>query len=163
VFFRDYPDGTLENTLDVKREVVKVIRQIKAGRRDHPGPSVLYSAQHGFVNHPDHRAAGQAALDRRVPFGPRPHEFSGIACGRLRAAQHQDAAVIQFRPQTRSGRRMRWTPRTPLELKFQALAAHASQFSDLENMKTSLRELAAETGHLYEYAYAEPFVRIDIT
>ena len=68
VFFRDHPDGTLENTLDVKREVVQVIRQIKPDVVVAMDPSVLYFAPEGLVNHPDHRAAGQAALDAVYPL-----------------------------------------------------------------------------------------------
>jgi LmbE family N-acetylglucosaminyl deacetylase len=48
-----------------------------------------------------------------------------------------------------------------LEQKYQALAAHASQFS-IQEMKEDIDRVATQAGASYGYTYAESFVRIDI-
>ena len=68
VTFLGYPDGELELTMQLKRDVVKVIRSVKPDVVVTMDPSMLYSADRGFINHPDHRAAGQAALDAVFPL-----------------------------------------------------------------------------------------------
>lgn len=159
VFFCDYQDGTLENTLDVRRDVVKVIRQLKPDVVVTIDPSELYAARQGVVNHPDHRAAGQATLDATYPLardhmsfpelleaGYKPHNTATLLLIRMEAAAATFAVDVSELQ----------------ELKFQALAAHASQFNDLDYMKQWSREICAVAGNPYGYAYAEPFVRIDI-
>jgi LmbE family N-acetylglucosaminyl deacetylase len=161
VFFRDYPDGTLENTLDVKRDIVKVVRRVKPDVVVTPDPSVLYSARYDLINHPDHRAAGQAALDAVYPLA-RDH----MSLPELLAEgyePHDTDTVLLFSfdldPQ-RANFAIDITH--TLEQKLQALDAHASQFGDREAIKESLRDMAAKTGRPSGYVYAEPFVRIDI-
>ena len=68
VTFLGYPDGQLEVTMALKRDVVKVIRTIRPDLVVTMDPSVLYSAARGMINHPDHRAAGQTALDCVFPL-----------------------------------------------------------------------------------------------
>src|SRR6476469_865369 len=68
VEFLGYPDGRLEVTMDVKRNIVKSIRRVKPDVLVIFDPSMIYSAKRGFINHPDHRAASQAALDAVFPL-----------------------------------------------------------------------------------------------
>ncbi len=160
IFFLDYPDGELENTLEVKRAIVKTIRKVKPDVVVTLDPSVLYLAQDGLINHPDHRAAGQAALDAVYPLardhlsfpellteGYEPHKTKSVLLIRLGLEGNSFAVDVA----------------DTLELKLQALGAHASQFNDLENMKPKLSQFAARAGEPYGYAFAEPFLRIDIS
>jgi LmbE family N-acetylglucosaminyl deacetylase len=69
--FLDYPDGRLEPTLDLRRDLSRVIRQRRPQRVAAPSPDRVY--QRIYVSHPDHLAAGEAALcavypDARNPF-----------------------------------------------------------------------------------------------
>jgi LmbE family N-acetylglucosaminyl deacetylase len=160
VFFRDYPDGTLENTLEVKREVVKVIRQVKPDAIVTLDPSMLYSAKHGLINHPDHRAAGQAALDAVYPLARDHMSFPELLAEGLEPHNTTTILLSRF---TSEGATFAIDISDTIEAKFLALAAHASQFDNLDDMQTRLRQEAAEAGRAYGYAYAEPFVRIDIS
>lgn len=56
VFLRR-PDGMLENTLDIRREIVAVIRRLR------PWRIITIDPWRHYQTHPDHRAAGIAALD----------------------------------------------------------------------------------------------------
>ena len=57
VKFLHYPDGMLENTMDLRRHLCGLIRKMK--------PDILLAIDpwRRYQLHPDHRAAGQAALD----------------------------------------------------------------------------------------------------
>jgi len=71
LIFLDYPDGRLEPTLDLRRDLSRVIREVKPQRVLSPSPERNY--QRIFASHPDHLAAGEAALcavypDSRNPF-----------------------------------------------------------------------------------------------
>lgn len=159
VFFCDFPDGELENSKDVKREVVKAIRRLRPDVVITLDPAVVYSAKLGLINHPDHRAAGQATLDALWPLardhmafpellteGYEPHDTPTVLLSGMGAADPRFAVDIT----------------DTLELKYQALAAHASQFN-VQHMKEDIDRLAGEAGEPYGYRYAEPFVRIDIS
>jgi LmbE family N-acetylglucosaminyl deacetylase len=61
-----YDDGTLMADLKVRKDVVRVIRRLK--------PDILvscdptnYFPNESYINHPDHRTAGQIALDAVFP------------------------------------------------------------------------------------------------
>ena len=65
VHFLDREDGTLVPDIDLRRDVVRVIRQMKPDILVTCDPQNLF-ATYG-INHPDHRAAGQVVLDAVFP------------------------------------------------------------------------------------------------
>ncbi|HVI69406.1 MAG TPA: PIG-L deacetylase family protein [Magnetospirillaceae bacterium] len=159
VFFFDYPDGTLENTHTVKRDIVKVIRQVKPDVVVTLDPSVLYSAEQHLINHPDHRAAGQAALDAVYPLARDHMSFPELLADGYEPHKTKTVLLIRLTPEDTA---FAIDITSTLEVKLQAIAAHASQFDDLEDTKSLLRAYAAEAGKPHDLALAEPFVRIDI-
>jgi len=69
--FLGYPDGRLEATLDLRRDLSRVIRQVRPQRVVAQSPERLLDRI--YASHPDHLAAGEAALcavypDSRNPF-----------------------------------------------------------------------------------------------
>ena len=158
VFFGDYPDGQLENSMDVKCDVVRIIRRVKPDVVVSMDPSVLYSAERGFINHPDHRAAGQAALDAVFPLARDHMSFPELLEEGLEPHKTKTMLLTNFE---RSNFAVDVSG--TLELKFKALKEHVSQVpEDLAVMKERLTERAAKAGEPYGYKYAEAFVRIDI-
>src|SRR5512141_1912136 len=65
VYFMDCLDGYLVPTIDLRRDVVRVIRKFKPDILVTCDPQTLF-AMYG-INHPDHRAAGQVVLDAVFP------------------------------------------------------------------------------------------------
>lgn len=88
VRFLGYPDGQVEASLDLRRDLTRVIRQIRPDRVVCPSPERNY-ARVG-ISHPDHRAVGSAALDAvypdaRNPFAfPELRELEGLAAWTVR-------------------------------------------------------------------------------
>jgi len=71
VRFLGYPDGRLECTLELRCDLARVIRQVRPQRVLCQSPEILWDRI--YASHPDHRAAGEAALaavypDARNPF-----------------------------------------------------------------------------------------------
>lgn len=65
IHFMDLPDGYLTPSLDLRRDVTRLIRQFKPDVLVTCDPQNLF-ATYG-LNHPDHRAAGQVVLDAVFP------------------------------------------------------------------------------------------------
>ena len=66
VVFLGYDDGLLEPSLDLRRDLVRAIRQHRPDVVITWDPTRLFHGD-GYINHPDHRAAAQAALDAVAP------------------------------------------------------------------------------------------------
>lgn len=153
VFFMTYPDGELENNTRVKHDIVAFIRHLKPDTVVSLDPTVIYVPELGLINHPDHRAAGQAVLDAVYPLardhlafpdqikkGLQPHNVSTILL--VNITQHNFGIDIT----------------DMFDTKLQALRAHISQ-----NLDTSVAtKFATQGGEICGCKYAEIFVRIDI-
>lgn len=59
--FLGYPDGMLQPTLELRRDLTRILRQVKPQRVVCQDPTTVFAGD-GYVNHPDHRAAGEAAI-----------------------------------------------------------------------------------------------------
>jgi len=159
VFFGDYEDGGLEVTLGVKRDIVRVIRQVKPDVVLTMDPTMVYSAELGMINHPDHRAAGQATLDAVYPLardhmtfpellqdeGLEPHKVTTVLMNSFDEANFYVDITAH------------------MDTKLQALAAHASQLPDPDGAFERLKEWAAAAGGKVGARYAEGFTRIDLS
>src|SRR5689334_21131253 len=66
VFFLGYADGTLQPTLELRRELTRLIRQIKPDRVIVSDPTAMFYGE-DYINHPDHRAAAEAAVYAEYP------------------------------------------------------------------------------------------------
>jgi LmbE family N-acetylglucosaminyl deacetylase len=66
VQFLSYEDGYLVADLTLRRDITRVIRQIRPDILVTCDPTTLFYNNQS-INHPDHRAAGQAALDSVFP------------------------------------------------------------------------------------------------
>jgi LmbE family N-acetylglucosaminyl deacetylase len=156
VTFLDYFDGELEVTMTLKRDIVKAIRTIKPDVVVTLDPTLVYSAKNGSINHPDHRAAGQATLDAVFPLARDHLAFPEILAEGYIPHKTPTILLINF-----DGGNYSIDITDTFALKKQALKAHASQFGDLET-STWVDDMAKSFGEQAGYELAESFVRIDI-
>lgn len=157
VHFLGYPDGELEVTMDVKRDIVRVIRSVKPDVVITWDPSVIYSSSRGFVNHPDHRACGQAALDAVYPLARDHMSFPELFAEGYEPHKTKTALLMNF-----DTANYYVDITDTLEKKFEALKAHASQVPNFAEMRERFTEFAAMSGKEAGFKYAESFVRLDI-
>lgn len=157
VTFLGYPDGELEITMGLKKDIVKVIRTLKPDVVITMDPSMLYSVKRGFINHPDHRAAGQATLDCVFPLARDHMVFPELfAEGYL---PHKTATVLLTNFDSKN---FVVDITETFSNKLAALKAHESQISDIDEVKKWLSEIAGMIGKESGYKYAEGFIRLDL-
>ena len=66
VHFLGYLDGTLEPTLELRRDLTRILRAEKPDRVVCQDPTTVFAFD-SYINHPDHRAAGEAAVYATFP------------------------------------------------------------------------------------------------
>jgi LmbE family N-acetylglucosaminyl deacetylase len=66
VEFLGYEDGLLEPTLEVREKIVRLIRRVRPEVVVTTDPTTRYFGDR-YINHPDHRAAGEATLAAVIP------------------------------------------------------------------------------------------------
>jgi LmbE family N-acetylglucosaminyl deacetylase len=158
VFFAEYEDGSLEATPAVKRDIVRHIRKLRPDTVFTYDPGMLYCVQQQLVNHPDHRAAGQATLDAVYPLA-RDHLAFPELLADEQLEPHKVGTLLLFNLNQSN---FYVDISDTLETKLSVLCMHASQFPDSEKVKKRLRQLAKEKGADCGTQYAEAFVRIAI-
>ncbi|MDB5166195.1 MAG: LmbE family protein [Candidatus Saccharibacteria bacterium] len=159
VFFLDYPDGGLEVTMELKREIVRYIRRIRPDVVVTMDPSVLYDVETGFVNHPDHRAAGQATLDAVFPLA-RDH----LSFPELYTDEHLEPHKVKQALLINMTTGNYWTDLSSWRSKkLDVLRAHASQVPADDAALTELVErIGGRAAAGQPYDLAEQFVRLDL-
>ena len=154
VRFLGYPDGELENTRDVRRDVVAEIRRWRPDIIVTQNPLRTFNL---FASHPDHRATGGVVLDCVYPLARDHLSFPELAAQGLEPHKvHEVLMMWQDDPDTVID------ITDALDLKLKALACHRSQFQDFARCEVRVRERAAELGKPKGYQYAETFRRIAI-
>ena len=156
--FLGYPDGMVEATLGLRRDLARVIRQVQPDRVLCPSPERNY-ARIG-TSHPDHRAVGSAALDAVYPDARNPFAFPELRERESLAAWTVREVWIAGGPDPDHYVDVTETfPR-----KIAALRAHESQIGHMEDLaerlKTRLTMVARQAG-LPEGRLAEGFRVLD--
>ena len=153
--FLGYEDGVLENTLQLRRDVVRMIRRFRPDVVVCQDPTSRWSAQ-GYLNHADHRAAGDATLDAVYPSARDPHVFPDLLTEGLEPHKVREVYVGGTnQPDV-------WIDVSDtIDVKVHALRAHESQVGpavrpnrDLEKL---IRERLAQVGEPQGMAFAEAF------
>lgn len=162
VHFLRFRDGELQPTLDLRKALVRTMRQLKADVVLCQDPRSIVDDDSTYLNHPDHRAAGQAAVDAAFPAAGNPSAFRDLLAEGL--APHKVREVWLFFGGGQHANH--WVDISDtIEQKIQALAAHASQIGDWATtggLRTEMQRWASETAtrHRLGYQYAESFQRI---
>jgi len=152
-----YSDGDLPDDRDLRRDLVRVIRELRPEVVCCPDPTAVFFGD-SYINHRDHRVTGWATLDAVAPAAGNPHYFPELRGDGLDV--HEVRAVYlsgTFEPN-------RWIDITgTMERKIEALFCHASQLVETGDwFREFLREGAIEAGRSAGVQYAEAFRRISL-
>lgn len=152
--FLEYPDGILQPTLALRKELTRIIREVKPDRVVCQDPTTVLVGDR-YINHPDHRAAGESALYATFPSsetrpifpelldeGYPPHKVTDVYLTLTHNATHYiDITAV-------------------IEKKLAALKEHVTQIgagSAEEGALKFVRERSAELGVQVGVAHAEGF------
>lgn len=155
----DRHDGELQNTVEVREQVVRRIREVGAETIVSVDPTAIFFAD-TYYNHSDHRTAGWIALDSAFPGSGNPHffpehlgegglgvqEVTDVWLGWSNESNHVEDVTAAW------------------QRKIDALACHDSQLSEgIRYFETFLLEEAEAAGAKIGVARAEEFRRLDLT
>ena len=113
----DVHDGDLENTPEIRAEVVRAIRRVRPSTVLSCDPTSWFF-ENRYYNHSDHRTAGVIALDAVFPGAGNPHYFTDHLDGGARPARRA-AGVARLDATSRTTTRTspatsrRRSPRSP--------------------------------------------------
>lgn len=152
--FLGYFDGLLEPSLTLRKELVKLIRIHKPNAVVCGDPTMYFRGDR--INHPDHRAAGKAAIDAVFPSSEmhllhKEFEEEGITPHKVNyvyVTTYDDANFYVDISES-------------IDTKIEALRQHSSQLGDWDP-EERMKGRAAEVGRRVGFAYAESFRRMTL-
>ncbi len=154
VVYLGYEDGTLQPSLALRRDLTREIRRYRPDIVVCPDPTVRYYGD-VYLNHPDHRAAGDAALDAVFPSARTRYIFPELLAEGLEPHKVREVYV---RGSTSPNL---WVDISDtIELKIEALKKHESQVSRSEGWQERVRARAQQAAEGQDMDYAESFKRI---
>ena len=152
--FLGYPDGQVEPTLALRRDLARVIRLLRPDRVLCPSPERNYLRM--GISHPDHRAVGTAALDAVYPDSRNPFAFP-----ELLADENLEPWTVREVWISGSPAPTHFVDVTEVfSRKIAALRAHQSQIADADALEERLRGMLttmAERGGMPAGRLAESF------
>ncbi len=144
VRFLGHPDGRVLASLELRRDISRVIRQVRPQRMVIPSPERDWGSI--AASHPDHMATGEAAMNAVYPDARNPHAHRELLAEEGLKPWTVPEVWIAGGP--RPNHRSDIT--TSFERKVAALAAHKSQIGDIAGLEPMLRQWmaanAAEAG-----------------
>ena len=153
VTFLSCRDAELSPNLELRKHIVRAIRQIRPHAVVTHDPATIYGEN--FINHPDHRAVGTATLDAIFPTArdrlnfPE-HEREGLLAHKVKEVYLWGSQNPNF-----------WVDVSPVfEKKVEAILQHRSQVRAPEELRERMRERLRTVGAARGLEMAEAFHRI---
>lgn len=145
-------DGEVVNDDALRGDIVRLVRAVRPQVVIAPDPTATFFGA-AYVNHPDHRSVGWAALDATGHAAPNPNYYPGsdpwrvahiLLSGSLESDGWIDIAGF-------------------IDAKTQALACHTSQLGDAaEYLRTVVRQRAEDGGRAAGVTLAEAFRHLQL-
>ena len=153
VTFLDFPDGMLEVNLETRKAVTREVRRLRPQVIVAPDPSRLWFGRR-YINHADHRAAGELALCAVMPDAPSRPQFPELLEGGFEPYEVPNLWLSTEEPDT-------YVDITKtIDLKIEALTKHRSQ--GVEDDLQWVRDRAKELGEKGGMEYAEGFLAFSL-
>lgn len=143
-------DGELEPTIELRKELTRIIRQYKPDVVLIGDPQGVFYGN-GYINHPDHRAAAQAALYAVFPSAETRLIFTDLLSAGFEPHKVKRVYVHgSEKPDT-------WVDITEtIDVKIQALKKHVSQLGEWDP-ESEIRKWAEEEGKEKGFSFAEAY------
>jgi LmbE family N-acetylglucosaminyl deacetylase len=155
VEFLDYPDGRVEPTLELRRDIVRVIRRLQPSILVVPSPDRRWEPFFLGRHHPDHLAVGAAAMAAVYPAARNAWDFPELLEEGLQPHRVKELWVTGAPVQNHFV-----DVSETVESKIDALRAHHSQMgARIEELAQNIRKGLAEIGARHGVAAAEEFHR----
>lgn len=157
VIFLDFVDGELENTPALRKQIIKIIRQIKPTTVICSDPTFYFDEKRHFINHPDHRIAGETTVDCVYPFARNARTFPELLGEGLQSHVVEELLLTNF-----SKANYFVDISKTIDQKVAAISCHKSQFNDFKKFGEMIKKMNQLAGQKAKpkLKYAEGFIRI---
>jgi LmbE family N-acetylglucosaminyl deacetylase len=135
VFFLRYQDGVLCPSLELRKDITRVIRSFRPDRVLGWSPEINW--ERIVTAHPDHRAAGEATLAAVYPDSRNPHTHRSLLAEGLRPWTVRELWLSDS-PAPLRNHAVDITETFPA--KIAALRAHRSQTQNMDGLEEGMRE-----------------------
>lgn len=156
VVYMGEPDGLLQPTIELRKRLVRLIRQHKPNVVVCGDPAFYYGDN--YINHPDHRNAAIVALEAVFPSADSPLLFPELVTEEGLEPHNVNYVYISSN----------WGKPTlfvdiseTVETKIAALRQHKSQLKDWDP-EERVKEWTADVGKKVGFAHAEAFKKITL-
>ncbi|MBB6172720.1 LmbE family N-acetylglucosaminyl deacetylase [Nocardiopsis mwathae] len=138
VRFLGYPDGRITPSFELRRDITRVIRQVRPQRMLIPSPERDWSAI--APSHPDHLAVGEAAINAVYPDARNPNAHPDLLSEEGLATWTVPEVWLAHGPSPDH-----YPDITDVaDRRMAALASHTSQIRDFTELDTAMREWFAD-------------------
>lgn len=155
IIYLDYEDGYLTPSLEVRKEIVGVIRKKKPDVIVTCDPTNYY-LRDSYINHPDHRAAGQVVIDAVFPAAQNFMFFPELINKRHLEPHHVKEVWISLPKESNIAFDVTDTWKTKMD----ALIKHKSQIGDVDQFNARMRSRHTDDSSEEFPRYEEVFRRI---
>ena len=156
--FLSHPDGSVQATIDLRRDISRVIRQLRPQRVVCQSPERNF--QRIYASHPDHLAAGEAVLCAVYPDAR--NQFAHTALFDEEGLEPWTVPEVWMMVGSQPNAHVDTTEM--IDRKIKALLCHTSQIADPDAIDNLIRQWGASIAQgvgLPEGSYAEAFQRIE--
>ena len=152
VVFLGHPDGELEDTPALRRDVVRALRQLRPERVVTQNP---FRTLNPYTSHRDHRTIAGVVMDAVYPMARDHLSFPELFAQGLEPWKVREVCLMGHdEPDF-------WVDITEtLDVKLKALGCHQSQVGEWQGVEARVRERAQAVGKTKGYAFAEAFCRV---
>jgi len=154
-----YEDGLLEPTLEVRKDIVRLIRRVRPEVVVTTDPTMRY-VDDAYINHPDHLAAGEATLAAVIPGADTRLAYPELLDEGLEPVK-LTAVWVMFGPSPN----LVVDISDQIDVKLESLACHVTQVGEPMNGETSgsVRRWAEHVARGEAFRYGEAFrvIRLD--
>ncbi len=151
VVFLRYPDQSLEDTPEFRKEIVRMIRRYK------PETVVTVDPYRGYLDHRDHRITAQVALDAVFPYARDAYSYPDLLEQGLQPHKVKEVLLCG------TGDANYYINITDtIDVKIAALRCHKSQVGDRPDLEERVRQRAKMSAEGQDYELAEAFHREQI-
>lgn len=152
VIFLRYPDQTLEDTWEFRKEIVRLIRMHK------PDTVVTVDPYRGYLDHRDHRITAQVTLDAVFPYANNAHVYPDLLGQGLQPHRVKEMLFCG------TGDPNYYIDITDtIDIKIAALRCHKSQVGDRPELAEWMRQRANMSAEGQDYELAEAFHKEEIS
>jgi LmbE family N-acetylglucosaminyl deacetylase len=156
ISFMDYIDGELFPDLEMRKMIIRVIRTFRPDILVTCDPTNLFPADNR-INHPDHRAAGQAVIDATFPGAGNPMFFPELVNKEGLAPHSVEEIWLSVTTQPN----LLIDVIDTFEKKLAAIHCHASQISgEIEKFDLMMRSRISIDPQTGQKVYEERFKRL---